>query len=117
MFDDYPLTQDDKTYGMLVHLIALAGFIIPLGNLIGPLIIWMIKKDQSEWVDKQGRESLNFQISITIYAVASGVLAFIAVGLILLAFVGIFSFIMIIIATVRAHSEEDFQYPLSIRVL
>jgi len=117
LFDDYPLTQDERTYGMLAHLIALTGFIIPLGNLIGPLIIWMLKKDQSEWIDKQGRESLNFQISITLYAVASGILTFIAVGLVFLALIGLFSLVMIIVATVRAHSEEEFQYPLCIRLL
>ncbi len=56
--------QEERTWGMLCHLCALAGFIgIPLGSIIGPLVIWLIKKDASAFVNEQGRNSLNFQIS------------------------------------------------------
>lgn len=108
------LTQDDKTFGMLAHLAALAGFVIPFGNLIGPLVIWLIKKDQSAWVDKNGKEALNFQISITIYAIVSGILTIILIGILLLIAVGVFSLVMIIIASVRVSNGEDFKYPLCI---
>ncbi len=117
MVDKREIAQDEKTFGMLAHLAALAGFIIPFGNLIGPLVIWLIKKDQSEWVDQQGKESLNFQISISIYAVVAGVLTIIVIGLFLLIAVGIFSLVMIIIATVQVNNLEDFKYPLTIRFL
>lgn len=112
-----PLSQDEKTFGMLAHLAALAGFIIPFGNIIGPLVIWLIKKDQSAWVDKQGKESLNFQISITIYAIISGILTIIIIGALLLIAVGIFSLVMIIIASIKVNDGVDFQYPLCIRFL
>ena len=62
-------TRDQNMWAMLCHLSALAGFIIPLGNVIGPLVIWMIKKDVYPLVDDQGKEALNFQISMTIYYV------------------------------------------------
>ena len=112
-----PLNQDEKTFGMLAHLAALAGFIIPFGNIIGPLVIWLIKKDQSAWVDKQGKESLNFQISITIYAIISGILTLVLIGALLLIAVGIFSLVMIIIASIKVNDGLDFQYPLCIRLL
>ena len=61
------LTSEEKNYAMLAHLLALAGLILPFGSIIGPLVIWLIKKDESPFVDKNGKESLNFQISTTIY--------------------------------------------------
>ena len=113
-----PLTQDEKTFGMLVHLTALAQFIIPtFGNIIGPLVIWLIKKDQSAWVDKQGKEALNFQISITIYTFVSFILAFILIGIPLLIAIGIFWLVMVIIASIKANEGEDYRYPLSIRFI
>ena len=50
------VTQEEKTWGMIAHLSALAGFVIPFGNLIGPLIVWLIKKDTMPFVDDQGKE-------------------------------------------------------------
>ncbi len=117
MTDHLQLTQDEKTFGMLAHLSALAGFIIPFGNIIGPLVVWLIKKDESAWVDRQGKESLNFQISVSIYALVAGILTLILIGILLLLAVGIFSLVMIIIATVKVNNGEDFQYPLCIRFL
>ncbi len=117
MANGIQLTQEEKTFGMLAHLAALAGFIIPFGNLIGPLVVWLIKKDQSAWVDQQGKESLNFQISITIYAIVAGVLTLILIGILLLIAVGLFSLIMVIIASVKVSNGEDFRYPLCIAFL
>lgn len=110
------LTQDDKTFGMLAHLSALALFVLPaFGNIIGPLIIWLIKKDQSAWVDKQGKESLNFQISITIYYIVSFILVIIIIGIPMLIAISLFWFIVVIMASVKVSNGEDFQYPLSIQ--
>jgi len=107
----------EKTWGMLAHLSALAGFIIPFGNIIGPLIIWLIKKDESSFVNDQGKESLNFQISITIYCIVSAILILLVIGIFLLIGLGIFSIVMIILGAVKANSGEKFKYPLSIRFI
>jgi uncharacterized protein len=112
------LTQDEKTFGMLAHLSALAQLILPtFGNIIGPLIIWLIKKDQSAWVDKQGKESLNFQISIAIYTVISIILIPIIIGIVLLIAVGIFWLVMVIVASVKVNEGIDYSYPLCIRII
>src|SRR5688572_25430917 len=58
--------SDARMFGMLAHISSLAGFIIPFGNIIGPLVIWMMKKDQHPFVNDQGKESLNFQITASI---------------------------------------------------
>lgn len=109
--------SQEKNWGMFCHLAALAGFIIPFGNIVGPLIIWLIKKDESAYVDKQGKESLNFQISVSIYALVSAVLALVLIGFLLLIVIGIATLILIIVAALKANNREDFQYPLTIRFI
>ena len=102
---------------MLCHLSALAGFIIPLGNIIGPLVFWLIKKNEFPTVAAHGKESLNFQISMLIYAIVSGILCIVFIGFLLLAAVGITSLVCVIIASVKASNGVPFRYPLTIRFL
>jgi uncharacterized Tic20 family protein len=109
--------KEARTWAMLCHLGALAGYIIPFGHIIAPLVIWLIKKDESPFVDDQGKESLNFQISITIYALAATLLTAIIVGFILLPAVVIFDLVMIIVAAVKANDGERYRYPLCIRFI
>jgi len=107
--------QDERMWGMFCHLSALAGYIIPLGSIIGPLIIWSMKKHEYPFVDEQGKEALNFNISMVIYLIISAILIIAVIGIFLLIALGIFQLIMIIIASVKANNGESFQYPLSIR--
>lgn len=109
--------SQERTWGMVCHLSALAGFIIPFGNIIGPLIVWLIKKDESPFVDDQGKESLNFQISITIYCIVAAILILIIIGIFLLIGLGILALVLIIMAAVKANSGEKFRYPLTIRLI
>ena len=112
------LTKDAKMWAMLCHLAALAGYIgIPFGNILGPLIVWLIKKDEFTFVDDQGKEALNFQISMTIYAIVSSVLICIGVGIFLLIAVGIVNLIFIIIAAIKANAGVAYRYPLCIRLV
>lgn len=107
----------EKTWAMFAHLSALAGFIIPFGNIIGPLVIWLIKKDESPFVDDQGKEALNFQISITIYLIVAAILVVIILGIFLLIGIIILALVLIVIAAVKANSGEKFRYPLAIRLI
>lgn len=117
MTNPTPNTNDERTWGMLCHLTALAAFIIPFGNIIGPLVIWMIKKDEYPFVMDQGKESLNFQISLLLYAVIGGILSLIVIGFMILLAVGIFGLVMVIIATIKANEGVVFRYPLVIRFI
>ncbi len=109
--------QQEKTWGMFCHLGALAGYIIPFGNIIAPLIIWLIKKDESALVNEQGKESLNFQISVSIYILVGLILALILIGFVIIGAVAIFSLVMIIVAAVKVNKGEQFRYPLTIRFI
>ena len=109
--------KQERTWAMLCHLGALAGFIVPLGHIIAPLVIWLIKKETSPLVDDQGKESLNFQISMTIYGFVAGVLMLILIGFLLVPALLIFDIIMVILAALKANSGERYRYPITIRFI
>ena len=115
--DTTKLTSIEKDWGMACHLSALSGFVIPFGSFLGPLIVWLVKRNEYDYVDIQGKEALNFQLTVLLATLVSGVLVLVVVGFILLAFVWIFSLVMTIIASVKASSGEYYQYPLTIRFL
>lgn len=112
------VSQEERTMGMLCHLLGLALYIgIPFGNILGPLIVWLIKKDQYPFVNDQGKESLNFQISVTIYLIAASVLMLALVGFVLAPAVAIFAIVEVIMASVKASKGIPFRYPLSIKFI
>lgn len=109
------MSNDEKTYGMLCHLSALSGYVIPFGNIIGPLVIWLIQKDKSSYVDYHGKEALNFQISMTLYFLISIPLILVVIGIVLMIIVGILDIVFTIIAGIKANQGEEYRYPLTIR--
>lgn len=111
------LTQDDKTMGMLCHLAAFAGLIIPFGSLIGPLVVWQMKKDQSPYIDYHGKESLNFQITMAIAFFVSFILMFVVIGFFLIVGLAIFELVVIIIASIKANEGVEYQYPVNFRFI
>jgi len=112
------LTKDDKTWGMLCHVSTLCTFIgVPFGGIIAPLIIWLIKKDEMKFVDYNGKEALNFQISILIYSLISALLIFVIIGIILIILVLVVDIVLTIIAVVKANNGEYYEYPMTIRFI
>lgn len=105
-----------RQWGMFAHLAALVGFVIPFGNVIGPLVVWQTHKEQPFVVD-QGKEALNFQITVAIAALICFVLMFVAIGLLLLPVVGIAALVFTIIAALKANDGERYRYPFSIRLI
>ncbi len=105
-------------WGMFCHLAALLGFMgVPFGHIIGPLVVWLIKRDDDPFINDHGKESLNFQISMTIYGIVAALLVFVVVGIILLIAVGLADLIMVIIASVKAANGERYRYPCTIRFI
>ncbi len=103
-------TNDERTLAMLCHITGLISF-------IGPLIVWLLKKDESEFIDANGKQALNFQISIFIYSIVASMLIVILIGIPLLIAIGLFNLVMIILASVKALNGEVFEYPLSMKIL
>ena len=109
--------RKEQVWAMLCHLGTLSGFFIPFGNIIAPLVIWAVLKDESTLVADQGKEAMNFQISIFIYSLAAGLLILLIIGIPLLAAVVIFDVIVTIIASVKAGEGKMYRYPYSLRLI
>lgn len=110
--------RQGHTIAMLCHLSSLILYLgIPFGNVLGPLIFWLVKKDEFEFVDDQGKEALNFQITVSLAMIASGILCIILVGLPLLFLILIVNFVMTIIGAVAASKGERYRYPFVIRLV
>ena len=110
-------TPDERTWGMLAHLAAFAFFICPLGNVIGPLVVWLIKRDQSAFVADQGKEALNFNISVLLAALICGALVFILIGILLGVALFIFWLAMTIVAAIKASEGARYRYPFTLRLV
>ena len=111
-----PLRQD-RTLDATCHFLAFAGFMIPIGNIIGPLVLWAIKKDEMPSVNEHGKESVNFQISMTIYTIIAALSTFILIGFVLLPAVVVLNIVLVISAGVKAANGEFYRYPLTIRFI
>jgi uncharacterized Tic20 family protein len=108
----------ENTLGMLTHLASLSGFVgVPFGNILGPLLIWVLKKDQMPFVDRCGKEAINFGISMTIYLAVSAVLCLVLIGFVGLLVFGILALVFPIIGAVKANAGEHYEYPLTIRFI
>lgn len=109
--------KDARMWGMICHLMGLSGYVIPFGNIIGPLIIWAIKKDEYPFVDDQGKEAMNFQLTLTIVFLACFPLLFILIGVPLMLALGIYALVAIVIAAIKANDGIRYRYPYSIKFL
>lgn len=111
------LSKDSLNMGMLCHLLAFAGLIVPFGTILGPLVLWLVKKDSDPYVDQQGKEAVNFQISMAIYAIVSLILIFAVIGAFLLPVILLANLVLTIIGAVKASKGEPWKYPVTIRMI
>jgi len=106
-----PPTSDEKTLGMLAHILTI------VASFIAPLVIYILKKDESSFVTAHAKESLNFQLTVIIAYFISWILVFILIGIPLLILVGLGSLILVIIATIRVSEGKMYKYPFCIRFI
>lgn len=111
------ISQDEKTWGMLAHLSSLVGLIIPFGTILGPLVVWLVKKDTMPFVADQGKEALNFNITATIAAIIASVLIMVLIGLVLLPVVMLAWLVLTVMAAVAANKGEAYRYPWTLRLV
>ena len=104
-------TSDERTLAILSHALTL------LGGIFAPLIIYLLKKDDSTYVTEHAKESLNFQITILLAVFISIPLIFIIIGVFMLIAIGILSFIFVIIASIKASDNRSYRYPINIRFI
>jgi uncharacterized protein len=107
-----------RTWTILCHASALLGvfFHFP-GHLLGPLIVWLAKRDDSPEIDAHGKESLNFQISMLIYNCIAAIFCLVLIGFALLALLWILNTIFVIVAAIQASEGKFYRYPMTIRFI
>lgn len=110
-------SADERQWAMFSHLSALIGLIIPFGSIVGPLVIWLIKKDTMPFVNDQGKEALNFNITVAIAAIVGWILCFILIGFLVLAVLAIGWLVFVIIATIKANEGTTYRYPFTLRLV
>lgn len=105
-----------RNWAMAAHLAAFAVFVVPV-PVLGPLLVWLLKRDDHPFIDAHGKEALNFNVSVLVYGIVAGFLILLAIGLLLLPIVAVAWLVLTIIAAVRAANGEDYRYPLTIRFI
>jgi len=112
------ISKDARMWAMICHLSGLAGLIVPIiGCVVGPLVVWQMKKEEFTFVNEQGKEAVNFQISMLIYGIVAGLLCFVCVGFVLAPAVAIVDLVFLLIAAVKANNGLHYRYPLTIRFI
>ncbi|MEO8143383.1 MAG: DUF4870 domain-containing protein [Betaproteobacteria bacterium] len=112
------VSKQEQNWAMICHLSALSGFLFPFGNLLGPLIVWLVKRAEFPMVDRNGKEALNFQITVSIAAAVCIPLMFVLIGIPLMFAVAVGALILTIMAGVKvSNGDFNYQYPLTIRFL
>ena len=126
---DSGISAEERQWAMFAHLSALVGGILTsgwagsIGCFIGPLVIWMVKKDTMPFVDDQAKEALNFNITVGIVFLALFVLSVMTLGIGLIVaipvwiIVGIAWLVFTIIAAIKANQGERYRYPLTLRLV
>jgi uncharacterized Tic20 family protein len=118
-----PTVGDERTWAMLGHLSALSAFITGIGCVLGPLLVWLIKRDTLPFAGEQAKEALNFNITVIIAAAALWLFTILTLGIGLLitvpACLGLFVawLVLTIIAAVKANSGEHYRYPFTLRLV
>jgi uncharacterized protein len=111
------LNKDQNTWAMFCHLAGLLGlFLFPL-SIIAPLVLWLMKKDEYPLVADQGKEVVNFQISVAIYGIISAILIIVLIGILMLIALGIFALIMGIVGMMKANEGIAYRYPMTMRLI
>ncbi|RDW15269.1 DUF4870 domain-containing protein [Oceanobacillus arenosus] len=102
-------SSEERTLTLLIYLLSF------VSAIIGPLVIWLIKKDESDFINFHGKAYFNFFISYAIYGVIAWILVFVLIGIVLLPILGIMGFVFTILAALKSYNGEYYQIPLSIR--
>lgn len=112
-------SKNERSWATGCHVAALCGYLLPivLAQFLAPLCVWLIKRNEGAFVDAHGKEALNFQLSLLLYAGICFLLLFLVVGRLLLLPLLIFGFVCPIIAAVRASDGREFRYPMCIRFI
>ena len=112
--DASEVDDEERTWGMLAHAGGFAGLAVPFGNVVAPLVVWLVKRDESRFVDENGIRALNFQLTWSVILLVTALSVLVGVGLVLFPLAMLAWLILTVVGTVRAADDEVYDYPLTI---
>lgn len=110
-------SKEERNWATLAHVSALLAFFTVIGGIIGPLVIWLLRKEDMSFASDQAKEALNFQITVFLAGIVSAILCLILIGFVLLAILALVDLILIIIAAVKASEGVAYRYPFNLRLI
>ena len=108
------VSEEDRTWGILAHAGGFAGLAVPFGNVLAPLVVWLVKKDESRFVDENGKRALNFQLTWSVILLVTALSVLVGVGLVLFPLAMLAWLILTVLGTVKASESKVYDYPLTI---
>ncbi|KVV01495.1 MULTISPECIES: DUF4870 domain-containing protein [Pseudomonas] len=108
-------SREARQWAMFCHFSAFLGMWFPFGSLIGPLILWQMKRESDPFIDDQGKEAMNFQITVAIASAICYVLMFVLIGFALIGLLFIGAVVLVVIAGVKANDGVSYRYPFTWR--
>lgn len=112
-----PQDSEQNNWAMFCHLASFAGYLIPFGNILGPFVVWQMKKDTLPLVADQGKEAMNFQITVTLAVLVCIPLFLVCVGVFMLSLVVILDLVFTILAAIQANKGVAYRYPVALRLI
>lgn len=110
-------TKEERNWAVVMHLSILTGVMIPWAGFVVPFALWLIKKNDSDYLDRQGKEVINFLITILILSAVGAVLTVVLIGIAILGAVFVISLVLSIWAAIKVSDGEDFRYPYILRLI
>ncbi|MFC7020853.1 MULTISPECIES: DUF4870 domain-containing protein [Haloarcula] len=115
--ETHVVTDDEQTWAVILHASAFTGLVVPFGNVLGPLLVWLIKKDESAFIDESGKAALNFQLTWTMLMLVALLTLLVGIGFLLVPVVAVAWIVIVVLATVRASDREVYDYPLTVDLI
>lgn len=114
----FSISADDRTWAMIAHFSALAAFIAPpIGGVLGPLIVWLAKREHSAFASEAAKEAMNFNIAVLLGYLVCALLVFVFIGFLLAAALFFFWLVMTVVAGIKASEGVHYRYPVSLRIV
>lgn len=110
-------TKEERNWAVILHLSVLSGFLVPWAGFVVPFAIWLVKRNDSDYLDRQGKEVMNFLLTILIVSAIGAVLSVVLIGIAILAAMAVIALVMTIIAAIKVSDGEDFRYPYILRLI
>jgi uncharacterized protein len=110
-------SAEDQNLAVIIHLSLLMGIIIPFGGYAATLVLWLLKKDNSPYIDEQGKEAVNFMLNILIVGTAATLLCVMLIGFLLMIPLVVAAFVMPVMAAIKISKGQDYKYPWVYRLI